>query len=155
MARTGHLTRVSDFYFPLAPSVSEHTCLISEQELVTDGITVIGVVSRASYHAHNLTIRLHAEKSTWRKVTRSYVIDFGEVSRRLPKRAFDFNGDGVFTLDLASSWPRTFFNQTWDGTKFTVSCADCGTRGSLVFAGHIGKPCSCCSSLRGVSFAIY
>ncbi|GAB1320981.1 hypothetical protein MFIFM68171_11191 [Madurella fahalii] len=95
------------------------------------------VVSRASYHAHNLTIRLHAEKSTWRKVTRSYVIDFGEINRRLPKRAFDFNGDGVFTLYLASSWPRTFFNRTWDGTKFTVSCAECGTRGSLVFAGHI------------------
>jgi hypothetical protein len=39
------------------------------------------VVSRATYHPHNLTITLRAEKSTWRKITSSYMLDFGEVRR--------------------------------------------------------------------------
>jgi len=111
------------------------------------------VVSRAVYHAHNLTILLHAEKSTWKKVTRSYMLDFGEIQRdssggpggpggspwppHLAKRQFDFNFDGAFTLNLASSWPRTFINRTWSGTKFSVTCADCGVQGALEFAGHI------------------
>ena len=110
------------------------------------------VVSRAVYHAHNLTILLHAEKSTWKKVTHSYMLDFGEIQRGgtgnppgpgpwpphlKDKRQFDFNFDGAFTLNLASTWPRTFVNETWQGTKFTVVCADCGVQGALEFAGHI------------------
>jgi hypothetical protein len=101
------------------------------------------VVSRATYHPQNLTILLHAEKSTWKKVTHSYVLDFGEVIRGagsgggLDRRQFDFNLEGAFTLNLASTWPRTFINQTWQGTKFTVVCADCGVQGALEFAGHV------------------
>ena len=95
------------------------------------------VVSRATYHPHNLTILLHAEKSTWKKVTHSYMLDFGEVRRGNSKRQFDFDFDGAFTLNLASKWPRTFINQTWQGTKFTVSCDDCGVQGALEFAGHV------------------
>lgn len=100
------------------------------------------VVSRATYHEHNLTVLLHAEKSTWKKVTSSYMLDFGEIRRDpgsgvLPKRQLDFNFDGAFTLNLASSWPTTFIRETWGATKFTVSCADCGVQGALEFAGHV------------------
>jgi hypothetical protein len=103
------------------------------------------VVSRATYHEHNLTILLHAEKSSWKKVTSSYMLDFGELRRGagagsgsgLPKRQLDFNLEGAFTLNLDSEWPRTFIKESWGATNFTVSCADCGVQGALEFAGHV------------------
>lgn len=104
------------------------------------------IVSRASYHAKNLTIRLHAEKSSWRKVSHMYVLDFGETrSDRMPSNVrrrdwfdWDVSFDRTFNLNLAAKWPRTFLNKTFgDHTSLTVTCPDCGVSGGLEFAGHI------------------
>jgi hypothetical protein len=40
-------------------------------------------------------------------------------------------------VNLASTWPRAFINQTWGATTFTVACVECGVTGGIEFSGHI------------------
>ena len=109
------------------------------------------VVSRLQYHPKNLSVTMRAEKSSWRKVADMYTLDFGMTqSERMPVNVrdlaarawfdWDVSFDPTFTLNLASTWPRTFLNKTFGPKKeanLNVICADCGITGGLTFAGHI------------------
>ena len=112
------------------------------------------VVSRLQYHPKNLTITMHAEKSSWRKVADMYTLDFGmtgaermpvsaAIAKTLATRAWwdwDVSFDPTFSLNLASKWPKVFLNKTFgpkDEANLNVICADCGIQGGLTFAGHI------------------
>jgi hypothetical protein len=104
------------------------------------------LVSNVQFDPETLRVNLDAGKSTWKNVTRSYTMDFGEVVRDRPramKKRQSF--EKAFTLDLASTWPSTIVNEKWThssgSVSFGINCVDCGTSGTLVFSGHIeGNP---------------
>ncbi|KAL4935925.1 hypothetical protein BDV06DRAFT_233838 [Aspergillus oleicola] len=86
----------------------------------------------------------HASESTWKKVM-SFVLDFGEVvlgENGLTKRDIIPDIDEKFRLDLEATLPETIFkwqvrNPPLNGA-LTAYCDQCGTSGTLVFAGHVG-----------------
>lgn len=100
-------------------------------------------MSNARYNETSFTIYLDARQSTWKQVTHRYNIDFGEVSRQKglhDKRQFgwtDFDLSKAFTIPLAMKFPSKIIEKKWPNADFAVNCADCGTTGGLVFAGHI------------------
>lgn len=98
------------------------------------------LVSTVRFDPSTLKVFMEAEKKTWKNITRSYAMDFGEVQTGR-KRLLDFNLDKAFTLDLASTFPSKIIAKNWTSgntkASFGVSCVDCGTSGQLVFAGHI------------------
>ncbi|KAH7397150.1 hypothetical protein BKA66DRAFT_566287 [Pyrenochaeta sp. MPI-SDFR-AT-0127] len=101
------------------------------------------LASNVRFDQETLKVHLDVEKRTWKNVTRSYSLDFGEVQRGRNKRQISL--DRAFTLDLSSNWPSKIINEKWThksgSVTFGVSCVECGTDGTLVFAGHIeGNP---------------
>ena len=106
------------------------------------------LVSDVTFDQINLKVILDATKSSWKNVTHTYNIDFGEIQRGgtqsndVAKRQ-EF--ERALTLNLASSWPSKIFSKTWPHSSgsvtFDITCVECGTQGTLVFAGHIeGNP---------------
>lgn len=98
------------------------------------------LVSRVTFNATDLTVKLDAEKRTWKQIAQSYSMDFGNNQFNRGgkhKRLVDFDFDKSFALDLSSEWPSAIFSQSFGAAEFGITCQDCGTTGSLVFAGHI------------------
>lgn len=103
------------------------------------------VVSNAVFDEKALKIKLVAVKSTWKKVSNTMVLDFGDFipgdNGGHDKRILDISLDKAFTLDLSSNFPTEIANWAWDfdnaHAKLDIRCNACGTRGTLVFAGHV------------------
>jgi hypothetical protein len=102
------------------------------------------VVSNAAFADKTTTITLDSVQSTWQKVSNSYNMDFGDIvlgSGGKSKRWLDFDLSKAFTVDLSSSFPSEIAN--WSMTTpyvdayLAIECEDCGTQGTLQFAGHI------------------
>ncbi|GES64964.1 hypothetical protein ATEIFO6365_0009045900 [Aspergillus terreus] len=102
------------------------------------------VVSNAAFADKTSTITLDSVQSTWQKVSNSYNMDFGDIvlgSGGKSKRWLDFDLSKAFTVDLSSSFPSEIAN--WSMTTpyvdayLAIECEDCGTQGTLQFAGHI------------------
>ncbi|KAK3896889.1 hypothetical protein C8A05DRAFT_39563 [Staphylotrichum tortipilum] len=110
------------------------------------------IVNHARYIDANMTIFLNARRTTWKSVASNYFLDFGTIPTANWTNGPPWNGNpkdtnnavakrwdvgGAFTLNLASTWPRTFINQTWGAASFTVACVECGVTGGIEFSGHI------------------
>ncbi|OJD13258.1 hypothetical protein AJ78_06265 [Emergomyces pasteurianus Ep9510] len=102
------------------------------------------VARRVIFDDKNQRVRLEATKSTWKKVMQTYTLDFGEVilgSKGLVKRDIIPDLDEKFRLGIGVTLPTRIFG--WEINKgalkgnLTANCNECGTRGALVFAGHI------------------
>jgi hypothetical protein len=66
-------------------------------------------------------------------------MDFGDYAPVPGHKArfLDVSLNKAFTLDLSSSFPTSIVNWNTTGAHFSVNCNNCGTKGTLVFAGHI------------------
>jgi hypothetical protein len=96
------------------------------------------LVSTVTFNTTDLTVKMEAEKKTWKAIASSYAMDFGQTPfNRNQKRFLDFDFDKRFELDLSSEWPEAIITEQFEHATFAVTCKDCGTTGSLVFAGHI------------------
>jgi hypothetical protein len=96
------------------------------------------LVSTVTFNATDLSVTMEAEKKTWKAIASSYAMDFGQTPfNRNQKRFIDFDFDKRFELDLSSDWPEAIITEQFEHATFGVTCKDCGTKGSLVFAGHI------------------
>lgn len=100
-------------------------------------------VSNAHFNDDKLEVTFDSAQSTWKEVSDTYVLDYGEfVPGDLDRRSWwDIDLDKAFTLDLSSDFPSQIFEfdiENSDGKLTTaMSCKDCGTHGTLSFAGHI------------------
>ncbi|KAL4925696.1 uncharacterized protein BDV17DRAFT_300217 [Aspergillus undulatus] len=86
-----------------------------------------------------------ATESTWKTVMSSFVLDFQEVvldnNGTNDKRDIIPDLDEKFRLNLEATLPREIFqwqvrNPPLNGT-LTANCNNCGTSGTMVFAGHV------------------
>ncbi|KAK6534800.1 hypothetical protein TWF281_006100 [Arthrobotrys megalospora] len=75
-----------------------------------------------------------------------YTLDFGNNigKPKNKKRFLDTRLNDAFTVDLESPWPHTLFQREIEQpgnskakAKIDATCDKCGTKGDLVFAGHI------------------
>ncbi|KAF9886762.1 hypothetical protein FE257_011139 [Aspergillus nanangensis] len=103
------------------------------------------VVSNAVFNDKTSTATLAATQSTWQKVSNSYTMDFGDIilgsDGSKDKRWLDFDLSKAFTIDLSSEFPSEIANWTMTNpyvdAYLAISCDDCGTEGTLQFAGHV------------------
>jgi hypothetical protein len=103
------------------------------------------VVSNAVFDDKASTAKLAATKSTWQKVSNTTVLDFGDIvlghQGTKDKRVLDVSLSKVFTLDLSSSFPTEIVNWTMNtpfaDASLAINCVNCGTTGTLAFAGHV------------------
>ncbi|KAH8816950.1 hypothetical protein F5884DRAFT_665295 [Xylogone sp. PMI_703] len=100
------------------------------------------VVSNIRYSPSNRTVYLDGVKKTWKDVSNSYTLDFGDFdptpgASAVDKRFLDVSLNKAFTLDLSSTFPSDIVNWTSPEANLAITCDNCGTKGTLVFAGHI------------------
>ncbi len=100
------------------------------------------VVKKVEFDDKTHKVILDATESNWKKVMSTFVLDFGElVLGRNNKRDIIPDLDKKFTLDVGSSFPKEIFSWEVDtgvlNATLQANCDDCGTEGSLVFAGHV------------------
>jgi hypothetical protein len=99
------------------------------------------VVNNVRAYNSSLTIYLDATKKTWQEVLHTYDLDFGDFvppQSTKERRFLDVNFDKSFTVDLSSQLPTELFKTTTpNNITLAVDCINCGTKGTLVFAGHI------------------
>ncbi|KAI9369634.1 hypothetical protein BJX61DRAFT_549462 [Aspergillus egyptiacus] len=113
------------------------------------------VVTRVEFDDQSQRVNLVAAQSTWKKVMSTVVLDFGEVvlGRSGSGRDDDDGGDDKrrrdiipdldarFRLNLDARLPQQIFkwqvNRGVLNASVTANCNDCGTSGTLVFAGHV------------------
>ncbi|KAL2808272.1 hypothetical protein BJX63DRAFT_436259 [Aspergillus granulosus] len=104
------------------------------------------VVTRVTFDDNAQKVNLEATQSSWKKVMNTFVLDFGEVvlgSDRGDDRKRDIipDLDAKFRLDVGATLPQQIFQ--WQVSRgvlnasVTANCNDCGTSGTLVFAGHV------------------
>lgn len=115
------------------------------------------VASHAEFDDKQQTVTLDAIQTEWKNVSYRYTLDFGEVQTKQPwsqddnlnkrgahsndKRLFDVSLSKAFTLDLSAKFPSQIVN--WNvsnadvDASLEITCDNCGTTGTLVFAGHI------------------
>ncbi|KAF9892066.1 hypothetical protein FE257_002472 [Aspergillus nanangensis] len=101
------------------------------------------VVSDATFDPDEFIITLQAQKNTWKLVCDRYILDFGDIDTgqgRNQKRLFDWNFN-VFTLNLTTSLPTEIVHWNLSNpnvdASLAIDCNDCGTKGTLAFAGHV------------------
>lgn len=102
------------------------------------------VARRVRFDDKTRSVHLEATKSTWKKVMQTYTLDFGEVvlgSKGLVKRDIIPDLDEKFRLGIGATLPKKIFgweiNQGVLKGNLTANCNECGTRGALIFSGHI------------------
>lgn len=99
------------------------------------------VVSNVYFYNSTLTVHLDATKKTWKEVAHTYTLDFGDFipePSTNQRRFLNVNLDKSFTLDLTAQLPTEIFKTpTPNNMSLAIDCIDCGTKGTLVFAGHI------------------
>ncbi|EBA27300.1 uncharacterized protein AFUA_2G00270 [Aspergillus fumigatus Af293] len=103
------------------------------------------VVSNAVFDDKASTAKLAATKSTWQKVSNTTVLDFGDIvvghQGTKDKRFLDVSLNKAFTLDVSSSFPTEIVNWTMNtpfvDASLAINCVNCGTTGTLAFAGHV------------------
>ncbi|PKY02708.1 hypothetical protein P168DRAFT_239504 [Aspergillus campestris IBT 28561] len=102
------------------------------------------VVSNAAFNDKTATVTLDSVESTWQKISNSYTMDFGDImlgDSGKDKRWLDFDLSKAFTVDLSSKFPSEIANWTLNtpyvDAHLAITCDDCGTEGTVKFAGHI------------------
>ena len=101
------------------------------------------VVTKVTFDDKAKKINLESTKSTWKKVANTVTLDFGEVvlGGDGKKRGIDTDLDKKFRLDVGATLPQEIFG--WElhkgalNASLTANCNECGTQGTLVFAGHV------------------
>ncbi|KAL4879335.1 hypothetical protein BJY04DRAFT_229120 [Aspergillus karnatakaensis] len=103
------------------------------------------VVTKVEFDDKSQKVIFDATKSTWKKVMSTFILDFGEVvlgdESNNNKRDIIPDLDEKFRLNLEATLPEEIFrwevrNGALNGT-LTANCDECGTAGTLVFAGHV------------------
>lgn len=74
------------------------------------------LISSVRFDSSDLSVHMSAEKKTWKYITHSYTMDFGELPQRDRKRWLDVNLDKAFTLDLTQTWPSRILHANWYGS---------------------------------------
>src|SRR5262249_38844925 len=102
------------------------------------------VVSNATFDDRRFQISLNAVKSTWKNVSHTMILDFGDFvpnSLSTDKRFLDISLNKAFTLDVSSQWPTEIAHveivKPYASAGLTLNCNGCGTTGTVVFAGHV------------------
>lgn len=106
-------------------------------------------VFNAEYDEATFTAFLDARKAVWKDVANTFDVDFGKLqlpAASLRRRGFfdsilpQIDFDESVSIDLTQSVedPVIFTTSTAiSGFDLTVSCLDCGTKGTLDISGHI------------------
>ncbi|KAL5339944.1 hypothetical protein BJX70DRAFT_397184 [Aspergillus crustosus] len=102
------------------------------------------VVTKVQFDDKTQKVIFEATQSSWKKVMNTFILDFGEVvlgEENNNKRDIIPDLDEKFRLNLEATLPEQIFK--WEvrtgalnGT-LTANCDECGTAGTLVFAGHV------------------
>jgi hypothetical protein len=102
------------------------------------------VVSSVTFDDKTQRVNMVATQSTWKKVMNTFVLDFGEVvlgGDDKTKRDIIPDLDAKFRLDVGATLPQQIFkwqvNRGVLNASVTANCNECGTSGTLVFAGHV------------------
>ncbi|KAL4898655.1 hypothetical protein BDV59DRAFT_206929 [Aspergillus ambiguus] len=101
------------------------------------------VVSSVQFDDKTQKAVLEATKSTWKQVMNTFVLDFGEVTLGggNTKRDIIPDLDEKFRLNVGATLPSKIFewkvNRGPLNGSLTANCDECGTQGTLVFAGHV------------------
>ncbi|KAL2783974.1 hypothetical protein BJX66DRAFT_344471 [Aspergillus keveii] len=102
------------------------------------------VVSSVTFDDKTQRVNMVATQSTWKKVMNTFVLDFGEVvlgGDDNTKRDIIPDLDAKFRLDVGATLPQQIFkwqvNRGVLNASVTANCNECGTSGTLVFAGHV------------------
>lgn len=101
------------------------------------------VVKKVTFDDKTKKITLESTQSTWKKVMNTFVLDFGEVvlGGDGKKRDIIPDLDKKFRLDVGATLPQELFgwelNEGALNASLTANCNECGTQGTLVFAGHM------------------
>jgi hypothetical protein len=90
---------------------------------------------------------LYGLEKDWSVVAHTFDLDYGKATVVQPQRRSTdlvkrfgptFTYDKDVTMNLAHNWNRNLIDLTTPGgIKLKVDCTDCGTRGQLMFSGHI------------------
>jgi hypothetical protein len=98
------------------------------------------LVDTIEYDPLHLTVHLNATKKDWKEVAEHYELDFG---RFLPATASSLNKrltlSKEVSLDITHNAPTNFFTSLSfpNSMSFALTCAACGTHGTIYMAGHI------------------
>lgn len=101
-------------------------------------------IINADYDEETFTATLDAKVAIWKDIAETFTLDFGKV--QLPPMSLQgdvsaaISYDDSVSIDLTQSVRNPVIFQTSSaasGFDLTVSCLDCGTRGTLDVKGHV------------------
>lgn len=104
-------------------------------------LTYIYRVLNADYDEDTFTATLDAKKVQWKDIANTFNVDFGKIklpATAISRRESDF--DDTVSIDLTQTVTNPVIFTTTAGISgfdLTVSCLDCGTKGTLDVSGHI------------------
>lgn len=108
------------------------------------GILRFHRVFNADYDEQTFTATLDAKRAVWKDIANTFNVDFGKVllPTSFSKRDFfpDITFDDSVSIDLTHTISNPVIFTTSIGASgfdLTVSCLDCGTKGTLDVSGHI------------------
>lgn len=129
-----------------ARRTSKSCCREREKDRQTGSHITSNRVSNAHYDEATFTATLDAKAAVWKDIANTFTVDFGKV--QLPPAALRTEGalsaavnfDDTVSIDLTQTVTNpVIFSTTVGASGFdlTVSCLDCGTKGTLDVSGHV------------------
>lgn len=100
-------------------------------------------VLNADYDEDTFTATLDATRAEWKDIANTFNLDFGKVklpATAVSRREAAAHYDDTVSIDLTQTVKNPVIFSTTAGASgfdLTVSCLDCGTKGTLDVSGHI------------------